>query len=121
MPGDAPPATAPAPEQMDLRRIEADDGVKPGHGTAPAEDGPMNMTRTVRFLGHSTVLVDIDGTRVLTDPLLVERLGPLRRHASLEREVLQQITPDVVVISHAHQDHLHLPSLRRLVGRPPVI
>ena len=67
------------------------------------------------------MLVEVDGTSVLTDPLLVERLGPLRRRAGLAREIIEAITPDVVVISHAHHDHLHLPSLARLAGRPPLV
>ncbi|HZP95377.1 MAG TPA: MBL fold metallo-hydrolase [Candidatus Limnocylindria bacterium] len=75
----------------------------------------------LHFLGHSTALVDIDGTRILTDPLLVSGLGPIRRRPHATHDGLQGITPDAVVISHAHHDHLHLPSLRRLVGRPPLI
>jgi L-ascorbate metabolism protein UlaG (beta-lactamase superfamily) len=75
----------------------------------------------LRFFGHATVLVDMDGTRVLTDPILVERLGPLRRRPRGTRDLLGSITPDVVVISHAHHDHLHLPSLRRLAGRPAFV
>ena len=67
------------------------------------------------------MLVHLDGTRVLTDPILVARLGPLWRRPGASREDLEAINPDCVVISHAHHDHLHLPSLRRLVGRPPVI
>jgi L-ascorbate metabolism protein UlaG (beta-lactamase superfamily) len=67
------------------------------------------------------VLVAMDGTRVLTDPLLVERLGPLRRRVRLAREAIEPLVLDAVLISHAHHDHLHLPSLRQLVGRPPLI
>ena len=63
----------------------------------------------------------MDGTTVLTDPLLVERLGPLRRRSRLAQQAIEAITPDVVVISHAHHDHLHLPSLRRLANRPPLV
>lgn len=73
-----------------------------------------------RFLGHSTVLIEVDGLRVLTDPLLVERLGPLRRHARA-RAALDGAEPDVVLISHGHYDHLHLPSLRLVAGRPRIL
>src|ERR671935_91928 len=70
----------------------------------------------LRFLGHSTVLLELDGTRILTDPLLVDRLGPLHRHADRIDEA--HIHVDAVLISHAHHDHLHLPSLLRVRGRP---
>lgn len=65
------------------------------------------------FLGHSTVRVELAGRVVLTDPLLTGGVGPLRR-------VVPPLDPvtwadvDLVLISHLHGDHLHLPSLRRL-------
>jgi L-ascorbate metabolism protein UlaG (beta-lactamase superfamily) len=71
---------------------------------------------TVRFLGHSTVLIDLDATRILTDPLLGERLGPLRRRPRGTSDSFDLVTADAVLISHAHHDHLHLASLRRLAG-----
>ena len=67
------------------------------------------------------MLVALDGTHVLTDPLLVDRLGPLRRRVQLESDTIEALAPDIVLISHAHHDHLHLPSLRRLPGRPSLI
>lgn len=68
---------------------------------------------SVTYIGHSTLLVDMDGTRVLTDPLLRDRLAHLYRHAPSPRE--EQFTePDVILISHLHLDHLHVPSLLRL-------
>jgi L-ascorbate metabolism protein UlaG (beta-lactamase superfamily) len=67
----------------------------------------------VTFLGHSTVLVEMGGTRILTDPVLYDRVSLLRRAVtpltpSLYRDV------DAAVISHLHLDHLDLPSLRLL-------
>ncbi len=59
-------------------------------------------------MGHSTVLVEVDGIRILTDPLLTRRLAHLRRRAPTPT-----VGPvDVVLVSHVHMDHLHLPSLR---------
>ena len=49
------------------------------------------------------------GVRVLTDPALTPRLGHLRRHHVVDRATIDP--PDVIVISHVHLDHLHLPSL----------
>jgi len=73
------------------------------------------------YLGHSTVLIDLDGARVLTDPLLVDRLGPLHRHTAAVAHLLEDTEVDAVLISHAHHDHLDLRSLRQLRGRPRVI
>jgi L-ascorbate metabolism protein UlaG (beta-lactamase superfamily) len=74
----------------------------------------------VTWLGHGTVLLDLDGQRVLTDPLLTTRLGLIRRVADpLPPDVLADV--DVVLISHLHRDHLHVPSLRTLVRYQPRI
>ena len=66
------------------------------------------------------MLLELDGIRILTDPLLVDRLGLLHRHSGAV-EMLDDIEADVVLISHAHHDHLHLPSMRRLRGRPQTV
>jgi L-ascorbate metabolism protein UlaG (beta-lactamase superfamily) len=73
----------------------------------------------ITYVGHATVQLEAAGLRLLTDPVLRERVGHLRRIVPLrESEGLR--APDAVVISHAHFDHLDVPSLRRL--RPcPVI
>jgi L-ascorbate metabolism protein UlaG (beta-lactamase superfamily) len=61
------------------------------------------------------VLVELDGVRLLTDPVLRRRVGPLRRHgAPPAPEVAKRL--DAVLISHLHHDHADLPSLRR-IGR----
>jgi L-ascorbate metabolism protein UlaG (beta-lactamase superfamily) len=65
------------------------------------------------WIGHATVLVEVGGVRVLTDPLLRSRLGHLRRHGPAPGAgTLRDL--DAVLISHLHLDHLDLPSLRRL-------
>ena len=67
----------------------------------------------VTFAGHSTVLIELDGTRLLTDPVLRDRVLHLRRHAPpVPAAVTERI--DAVLISHLHGDHLDLPSLRRV-------
>jgi len=53
------------------------------------------------------------GTRLLTDPVLRDRVGHLRRIGALPA-VAAATAPDAVLISHAHHDHLDVPSLRRL-------
>ena len=72
------------------------------------------------FLGHSTVLVEMAGTRLLTDPVLGHVLRSLRRRAeAVPAAHLADV--DAIFISHAHFDHLDLPSLRAIPGRPQVI
>jgi len=70
------------------------------------------------WLGHATVLVEIGGTRLLTDPVLRGRIAHLRRHAP---RVASPAGVDVVLISHAHRDHLDLPTLRALSPPPQLI
>ena len=79
------------------------------------------MDARLRYLGHSTVLLEIDGARILTDPLLVDRLGPLHRHTAAVAHLIEDLEIDAVLISHGHHDHLHLPSLRQLRGHPPIV
>jgi L-ascorbate metabolism protein UlaG (beta-lactamase superfamily) len=71
----------------------------------------------VRWLGHSTVLIELDGARVLTDPLLRRRVAHLRRSSAAPTET----AVDAVLISHGHHDHLDLPSLRKLPRSVPVV
>jgi L-ascorbate metabolism protein UlaG (beta-lactamase superfamily) len=78
-----------------------------------SERAPDRLPRRIRFLGHATVLIDLDNTRVLTDPLLRRRVAALFwRHPTPHSRVEHPV--DAVVISHMHQDHLDLPSLRQL-------
>ena len=72
------------------------------------------------FLGHSTVLVEMAGTRLLTDPVLGHVLRSLRRRAeAVPAAYFADV--DAIFISHGHFDHLDLPSLRAIPGRPQVI
>jgi L-ascorbate metabolism protein UlaG (beta-lactamase superfamily) len=77
------------------------------------------MDDSLRWIGHSTALVELDGVRLLTDPLLRERVVMLRRAEPLDFESLEDL--DAVLISHIHYDHLDLGSLRRLRGPKTVV
>ena len=67
------------------------------------------------WLGHSSVVLDLDGVRVLTDPLLRPHAGLLRRLAP-RPDPASWSGPDVVLLSHLHHDHAELRSLRMLPG-----
>lgn len=73
----------------------------------------------VTFVNHSTLLIQMEGLNIITDPIWSERcspfsfIGPKRRRApGVAFEDLPQI--DYVLISHNHYDHLDLPTLKRL-------
>jgi L-ascorbate metabolism protein UlaG (beta-lactamase superfamily) len=66
------------------------------------------------YVGHATVLVELDGVRLLTDPILRSRLMHLRRAGGVDAEAARDL--DAVLLSHLHYDHLDFPSLRG-VGR----
>jgi L-ascorbate metabolism protein UlaG (beta-lactamase superfamily) len=72
------------------------------------------------FIGHSTLRLDLDGLRILTDPVLRSRIGPLTRQGpAVDPDAYAGV--DAVLISHLHHDHLDLPSLRRLSGGPRLV
>jgi L-ascorbate metabolism protein UlaG (beta-lactamase superfamily) len=82
----------------------------------PAYAGrPCSLT----WVGHSTVLLELDGVRFLTDPLLRTRVAHLRRVQPVDSMALGHV--DAVLISHAHYDHLDLGSLRLLDPTIPVV
>jgi L-ascorbate metabolism protein UlaG (beta-lactamase superfamily) len=80
----------------------------------------MTAAARVTYVGHATVLVEIDGVRLLTDPVLRRRVGPLWRHGALPDPRLAEDV-DAVLISHLHHDHADVPSLRRLNRAVPVL
>ncbi len=66
---------------------------------------------SITYVGHATVLIDLDGVRIVTDPVLRDRVFHLRR-------IARPVSPaglgrvDAILVSHGHWDHLDLPSLR---------
>lgn len=80
---------------------------------------PAVPAATVTFVGHATVGIALDGVRILTDPLLRLRVAHLRRRVPVTPSALRGI--DAVLVSHAHYDHLDLPSLERLGRSVPVV
>jgi L-ascorbate metabolism protein UlaG (beta-lactamase superfamily) len=78
------------------------------------------LPQRIRFLGHATLLIDLGYVRILTDPLLRHRVsGLVWRHPRPRTELDHRV--DAVLISHMHQDHLDVPSLRRLGHEVPLL
>lgn len=89
-----------------------------GNGRAHADSDPTGLY--VTWYGHASTLVEIDGARVLIDPVWGERvspsplLGPRRLHQPpVPIEALPRV--DAILISHDHYDHLDLPTVRTLL------
>ncbi len=72
------------------------------------------------WIGHGTVLFELDGVRLLTDPLVRDRVAHLRRRVPpAPPDALRDI--DAILLTHLHRDHLDLPSLRRIGRRAPIV
>lgn len=103
-----------------------------GREVAPAPGSPQVSAWTDKglyaaWLGHSTVLLRLDGFTILTDPVFSARiglgLGPvtlgLKRLVEPALQLPELPKIDLVLLSHAHMDHFDLPSLRALESRRP--
>ncbi|MFC7440373.1 MBL fold metallo-hydrolase [Laceyella putida] len=103
--------------------------VKPANMLKPAEWPAEDVT--VGWVGHSTVLMSLYGVKVITDPVLGDRVGQqlgvgdwqigLRRHVApaVTYEDLGDV--DVILLSHAHFDHCDIPTLKRLAHPDAVV
>jgi L-ascorbate metabolism protein UlaG (beta-lactamase superfamily) len=77
------------------------------------------------WLGHSTVLIKIDGVTIVTDPVFSTRVGlnfgpvtiGLKRLVEPALRVKQMPRPDLILLSHAHMDHFDIPTLRALESK----
>jgi L-ascorbate metabolism protein UlaG (beta-lactamase superfamily) len=102
------------------------DWIETSPGPAPPERAAPGRLR-VTWVNHATLLVQLDGVNILTDPVWSDRVSPVswagpRRHRApgIRFEDLPPI--DVVAVSHNHYDHMDVATLRRLVdAHKPVI
>jgi N-acyl-phosphatidylethanolamine-hydrolysing phospholipase D len=94
----------------------------------PGESAPFHADvhlDTVTWIGHTTVLVHMDGKNILTDPVWTHRAGPAKMIGAprisdpgLRIEDLPAI--DIVLISHNHYDHLDEDAVRRIAQANPL-
>jgi L-ascorbate metabolism protein UlaG (beta-lactamase superfamily) len=89
------------------------------HPTRATFASPPRSGLRVTWLGHSSTIIEIDGTRILTDPVWGKRASPLEWAGPSRWYAppvpIDQLPPiDAVVISHDHYDHLDLPTIRML-------
>lgn len=80
---------------------------------------PCETGLRATWLGHSTTLLEIDGARVLTDPVWSDRISPVplvgpRRFDAVPVAIGELPKLDAVLVSHDHYDHLDLPTVREL-------
>jgi L-ascorbate metabolism protein UlaG (beta-lactamase superfamily) len=69
----------------------------------------------VTFIGHSSFLLQIAGLAILVDPVFAHYLYILKRRRKPGLRVADLPPIDAVLLTHAHMDHLNLPSLRRII------
>ena len=113
-----------------MRRIRSSFGTRAGAPEVEANDGAFlrenakHSTPTVTWIGHATLLVQMDHVTFLTDPTWADRASPVS-FAGPPRFVppgvaIEDLPPiDFVVVSHNHYDHLDLDTLEALAERSP--
>ncbi|ROO88772.1 L-ascorbate metabolism protein UlaG (beta-lactamase superfamily) [Actinocorallia herbida] len=115
---DEPPATEPVRAAREYARREQRTPLTPVPVMTPRFGDPEALT--VHWLGHGTSLVDIEGRRVLFDPVFSQRcspsslVGPKRVHP-VPVTVTGLPRLDVIAITHDHYDHLDVASVRALL------
>jgi len=104
--------------------------VLPAHASATPTPNTWNDNAiTLAWLGHASGLINFYGVRILTDPVLFPRIGVnawittvgLLRLTSCALPPSQLPEIDLVLVSHAHFDHLDTPSLAAVPGRPAAV
>lgn len=76
---------------------------------------------TITWIGHSTFLIQCGGLNIVTDPVWANRMGFAKRLSEPGLAIHELPPIDIVLISHAHYDHLHIGSLRKLPGSPKML
>jgi L-ascorbate metabolism protein UlaG (beta-lactamase superfamily) len=100
-----------------LRRLFARPVRTPARPVAHPSPGHVAVT----FVGHASVMLTSHRARVLVDPFLGEFLLGVRRREAACLATTDATSADLVLISHAHRDRLHLPTLRKLSRRAVIV
>lgn len=117
-------SSVPTDQRDVLRRFRANADVRHPAGPIPvvsAHREPATSGLHVTWFGHASALVELDGARLLLDPVWSERcspsqhVGPRRLHA-LPADLDRLGHIDAVVISHDHYDHLDMDTIQRLTA-----
>ena len=82
---------------------------------------------TLAWIGHSTVLINFYGVKILTDPVLYEKIGLYflgmtfgpQRYSAPALEIDEIPKPDLILLSHAHMDHMDYHTLMSLTNKFP--
>ena len=82
---------------------------------------PPPGTASLTFVGHATVMITTARTRLFTDPLFERSLYGLRRAKEAGVHDADVDDVDLVLVSHAHRDHLSRASLRRVLKDVPIV
>ncbi|GAA1834671.1 MBL fold metallo-hydrolase [Pseudonocardia ailaonensis] len=126
-PGSALPGSTVSSVRALLWAAAFERGAGKPRGTVPLAGGPGRDTPAgelaVTWFGHSSVLLEIDGHRLLADPVWSERVSPSRRVGPRRLHpvpvALDDLPPvEAILISHDHYDHLDLPTVRGLLADP---
>ena len=82
---------------------------------------------TMAWIGHSTVFINFYGVKILTDPVLFERIGLFflgmtfgpQRYSAPALEIDEIPKPDLILLSHAHMDHMDYQTLMTITDKFP--
>lgn len=70
-------------------------------------------TNSLTFVGHSTIILNVNGKNIITDPILYNHIGHIRKTSPITKSSIPRKF-DYILLSHLHMDHLHFPSLKLL-------
>jgi len=76
---------------------------------------------TITWIGHSTFLLQMGGLNIVTDPVWASQMGFAKRLTEPGLAISELPDIDVILLSHAHYDHLHVKSLRAMPGSPQLL
>lgn len=92
-------------------------GTAPMRVVAPDRTLLGSDAPSLTWVGHATWLLRLGGRTILTDPVWSDSLGPGVRRNVAPGIGLEEVQPDVVVVSHNHRDHLDAPTIARIGDR----